>query len=246
MVNLILEIIGSSQKSTLLHLQRMFLFSIILCSVIVLTTTMLSIVDLCFLPAVYISDILLRITSFCVFLIFSYIFDTIFTKNKLLWLLLSSSPFPFYQLILLCLAATVTFSCSILLYSTSRFFIISSPPSIKQFCSSSYFISFFPFCHCWYCLLDHAKCYFFSSNVSFLFHYTFKHFLDSLFWNCLYCVLWFSCDILVFFDPLFTFLLILSAILGILFLLSFCLFIMCSWIIFILSIICFSVVILCF
>ena len=166
---------GSSQKSTLLHLQRMFLFSIILCSVIVLTTTMLSIADLCFLPAVCISDILLCIISFCVFFIFSYTFDTIFTKNKPLWLLLSSSQFPFYQLILLCLAGTVTFSALFYCIVYQDFLSFHLPLLL---CNSAphptLSPSFLFFCHCWYCFLDHAKCYFFSSNVSFLFHYTFK------------------------------------------------------------------------
>ena len=50
--------------------QLVLLFSILLCSMIALTITMLSIIDLCFLPAVCISDILLCLVSFCFFLLF--------------------------------------------------------------------------------------------------------------------------------------------------------------------------------
>ena len=74
------------QSCNWLHLQRIniccvFLYSILLCSMITLNITMLSIFNLSFLPDVCISDILLCIVSFHVFFIFSYTLDIIITKK---------------------------------------------------------------------------------------------------------------------------------------------------------------------
>ena len=70
-------------QNTWLHLRRIYVFLSLFSSMIALTITMLSIVDLCFLLAACIFDILLCIVSFCVFLggFFSYTLHIIFTKN---------------------------------------------------------------------------------------------------------------------------------------------------------------------
>ena len=70
----------------------------------------------------------------CVF-DFSYTLITIFTKNKSLWFIHSSSTFlllliDFFMICCHCLG--IMFFCSVLLCSISRLFIISSPPSINN------------------------------------------------------------------------------------------------------------------
>ena len=77
----------SLSKHFTVFAKNMFLFSSLRCTIVDLTIVMLPIAVL-FLPAVYISDNLLYIVSFCFFfLIFTFTIDTEFTKNKPLRLL---------------------------------------------------------------------------------------------------------------------------------------------------------------
>ena len=69
------------------------------------------------------------------FNIFSYTLDTIFSKNKPLCFLLSSSLFPFLLtdfIMTFCYRLRIIFFCSVLLYSISRLFIVLSPSSINH------------------------------------------------------------------------------------------------------------------
>ena len=152
------------QSCKWLHLQRIniccvFLYSILLCSMITLNITMLSIFNLSFLPDVCISDILLCIVSFHVFFIFSYTLDIIITKKTLWFLLIFSIFLSSILLITCCHCSGIIFSGSIIFYSISRLFMVSSPLLLTILLSILFYLQLSIFCS-WYCFLDHVKCYF--------------------------------------------------------------------------------------
>ena len=166
---------------------NVFLFSILLYSMISLIITMLSIVDLCFLPVVCISDILLCLVL--LFFFFFYFLHLLWTQYLLKIVpsdfCLAPHHFLFYQLILLWLVATIIFSCSILRYNISRLFITSSPSSIHHSAFHPTLSPAFIFFIVDIAFLTIINVIFSLLLSFFLFHYTFKLFLHSFFCNCL-------------------------------------------------------------
>ena len=93
----------------------------------------LSIADLSFLPAVFISDILLLFFSFCVILTNSYTFDIMFAKNILLWVSLMLALLPSLYILLI----VVYFHCMSVLCSPS--ILLNRIRRTEFFPSFSYF-----------------------------------------------------------------------------------------------------------
>ena len=151
-----------------------------------LNITMLSIFNLSFLPDVCISDILLYIVSFHVFFIFSYTLDIIITKKTLWFLLIFSIFLSSILLITCCHCSGIIFSGSIIFYSISRLFMVSSPLLLTILLSILLYLQLSII------VVDIA--FLTMLNVIFLFYcqflfHTFKLFFHLLFCNCLHCVL---------------------------------------------------------